>query len=292
MTNSLLNVLITGSDGQLGQALRQHRLGREFNLIACNKSELDITQPDSIAAALAKYQPNVIINTAAYTAVDRAESEPALAELINHQAVKHLALACHQHQIRLIHLSTDYVFDGQTQRPYREEDKTNPINVYGKTKWLGEQAVRMFCKEHIILRVSGVFSEFGHNFFKTMLKLGQEKKTLRIVADQFTCPTDANDIASAIYVILKQPQHHGTYHFCSEPVVSWHTFAENIFHTAQHTFPLIVEEITAIDTSEYPTAAQRPHFSALDCEKIKDTFGITSPPLFTSIKQLIARISS
>lgn len=293
MTNSSPNVLITGSRGQLGQALQYDHGEREFQFILCPRDELDITQPESIIAAIKRHQPIAIINTAAYTAVDRAESEAPTAELINHLGAKNLAIACEQFQTRLIHLSTDYVFNGNTSSPYLESDEVNPINVYGETKWRGEEAIRQHCELHIILRVSGVFSEFGTNFFKTMLRLGKEKKTLQIVADQFTCPTAASDIAHALQRILQQPQHSGTYHFCSNPVISWFEFAKYILDQAKkNNISLTVDEILPITTAQYPTAAKRPPFSALNCTKIKNRFGIESPDLFRSTAQLFERITT
>jgi dTDP-4-dehydrorhamnose reductase len=293
MTSSLPNALITGSSGQLGQALQHCSNESDFHLIPCRRDELDITQTESITAAIKYYQPVAIINTAAYTAVDRAESERTTAEQINHQGAKNLAIACEQLRVRLIHLSTDYVFDGESTQPYQESDRVNPINIYGETKWHGEEAIRQHCEQHVILRVSGVFSEFGTNFFKTMLRLGKEKDTLRIVADQLTCPTAASDIAHALNQICQQPQHTGTYHFCSQPIISWFEFAKCIFNEAKkNQLNLVAKEILPITAAHYPTAAKRPRFSALDCRKVNSTFGIESPDLHRSVEQLFARIKT
>lgn len=267
MNISLIKVLITGGNGQVARTLSLHPRAREFQLIGCVRKDLDITSVVSINNAIAKFTPQVIINTAAYTAVDKAEKEIDLANLHNHLGAENLACACEEHQIPLIHLSTDYIFDGTKKAAYLEDDTANPINQYGKSKWLGEQAVSKQCKQHIILRVSGVFSEHGNNFFNTMLKLAQNKTEIRVVADQITCPTYAGDIADAIFSIIKKPGHWGSYHYCSTPEISWHQFAEAILH----------RDVTAITTAEYPTAAKRPAYSVLDCTKIETVFGITQP---------------
>jgi dTDP-4-dehydrorhamnose reductase len=215
-----------------------------------------------------------VINAAAYTAVDKAEQEADQAILVNHLGAQNLAIACKKNQVPLIHLSTDYIFDGAHTCPYQEDDKENPTNVYGHSKWLGEQAVREQCEQHIILRVSGIFSQYGHNFLKTMLRLAQEKKELRVVADQITCPTYAGDIASVLFSIMQQSLHWGTYHYCNAGPVSWHQFATTIIQTAKQYQHLLVEEIKAISTSHYPTLAKRPAYSVLDCSKIENEMGI------------------
>lgn len=268
MTNSLLKVLVTGGSGQLGQALAHHPRAKEVKLIPCARPDLDITNPTSIANAFAKFEPDLIINAAAYTAVDKAEEEFENADSVNHLGAKNIAKACAEHHIPLIHISTDYIFDGTKNAAYVENDTPNPLNMYGKTKWLGEQAVRENCKEHIILRVSGVFSEHGQNFFKTMLKLSTNPD-LKVVSDQITCPTYAGDIANTIYTIIKKLdlKKFGTYHYCSTPETSWHHFAEVILH----------REIKAITTDQYPTAAKRPSHSVLDCQKIISDYAIQQP---------------
>lgn len=269
------NVLITGSDGQLGNALRAHPAVGEFQITACGRSNMDITSAASINNAILQFSPDFIINTAAYTAVDKAEKEAELAMSINHIGAKYLAIACKKNQIPLIHLSTDYIFDGTKTSPYLEDDAATPVNLYGESKWLGEQAVREQCEQHIILRVSGVFSEYGSNFMKTILRLAAERKELNIVADQITCPTYAGNIASVIYSIIKKQTHKwGTYHYCDSPPVSWHQFADAIIHQAKPHHALIVEKINAITTAEYPTLAKRPAYSVLDCSKIKKEYGI------------------
>jgi len=275
MKNYLPNILITGSDGQLGNALRTHAGARDFHITACSRDNLDITDPASIDQAIKQYTPDFIVNTAAYTAVDTAEKEIDQAVSVNHLGAQHLAQACAAHKIPLIHISTDYVFDGDKVTPYLEEDAVNPVNLYGKSKYWGEQAVREYCEQHLILRVSGVFSEFGHNFLKTILRLASERKELNIVADQFTCPTYAGNIAAVIYSLIKQPLKSGIYHYCDNPPVSWHEFATAIIQQAKKQRTLLVEKINAITTAEYPTLAKRPVYSVLDCNKIKRDYDIT-----------------
>jgi dTDP-4-dehydrorhamnose reductase len=184
-----------------------------------------MTDPCSIRDAIAHFQPDIIINTAAYTAVNQAEQDTKRALSINYEGVQHLAQRCAQTNTPLIHLSTDYVFAGTQTIPYHENSSPHPINFYGQSKWLGEQAVRDYCTHHIILRISSVFSEYGHNFLKTILRLAQKKNELCIVADQISCPTYAGDIASTLFSMIKQPLVWGTYHYCSHEPVSWYQFA-------------------------------------------------------------------
>lgn len=281
------NLLITGANGQLAKALQQNKLAQAWQITACPRAEMDITEPASIDTALTKFNPSIIINTAAYTAVDKAEQETEICLRTNYSGTKYLAMACHKQKIPLIHLSTDYIFDGKKNGPYQENDASNPLNFYGKSKWLGEEAVREYCEQHIILRVSGVFSEHGNNFFKTILRLACEKKELRIVADQITCPTYAGDIATAIFILLKKKLHWGTYHYCSTPAVSWHEFANAIVQNAKQKQPILAQKITAITTAEYPTPAKRPAYSVLDCSKIRDHYGIIQPHSMTAIQRII-----
>ena len=293
-TSFVKKLLITGGNGQLAQALCHHSLAKNFQIIPCSRLDMDITDTDSITNALVTFSPDIIINTAAFTAVDKAESDIKASVEINHLGTQHLAAACEKQRIPLIHISTDYVFDGAKQNPYQENDVPNPINFYGKTKWLGELAVRELCEQHIILRVSGVFSEYGNNFLKTILRLAQERKELRVVADQITCPTYAGDIAQAIFSIVKQnierPTHWGTYHYCSAPPVSWYEFAKAIVTYAQNYKKLLVEEINAITTDQYPTAAKRPAYSVFDCTKIQLDFDIPQPSWNEGIQKSIQGI--
>jgi dTDP-4-dehydrorhamnose reductase len=274
-------LLITGGNGQLAWDLQRFVTDNTINLIACSRETLDITDPVLIQQAFKQFQPDMIINTAAYTAVDKAEQETELAFRINRDGAANLARACSDAQIPLIHLSTDYVFDGQKTTPYQENDQVNPLGIYGQSKWEGEEAVRQYCPQHIILRVSGVFGRHGHNFVKTILRVAGEREILRIVADQITCPTPAADIAATIIILAKQLYSKqkekplfGTYHYCSNAPTTWHHFAETIIEMASSLYPLQVKEIQPISTAEYPTAAKRPPYCVLDTQKIHTQFGI------------------
>ena len=272
-------LLITGGSGQVAWDLKQFAADKTIKLVACSRDELDITNPDSINQAFAQFKPDIIINTAAYTAVDKAEQETAPAFLVNRDGAANLARACSERVIPLVHLSTDYVFDGKKEKPYQENDKSVPLGVYGQSKWEGEEAVRENCPQHIILRVSGVFGRHGNNFVKTILRLAGERETLRVVADQTTCPTPAADIAETIIIIAKQLVHShdglwGTYHYCSNEPTTWHHFAETIIEMAKPFHTLQVKDIQPISTAEYPTAAQRPPYCVLNTQKIHTQFGI------------------
>lgn len=290
MTTYFPKVLITGANGQLGQALVKHPLASEFEITPCRHTDLDICQPASIEHAINLHVPDIIINTAGFTSVDKAESEASLADHANHIGAGQLALACNKHQIKLIHLSTDYVFDGSKGSKYTESDDTNPINIYGKTKWQGEMAVRRACDNHLILRVSSIFSEYGHNFLRTILRLARERTVLNVVSDQISSPTYAGDIAEALFNMCKAPSHKGTYHFCGEEGVSWYEFAQAIIIEAQAHEKLSIQDIKSVTASEYPTAAKRPPYSVLDCAKIKMTFNINQPSWREVTKQIVAKL--
>lgn len=302
MQTSLPKLLITGGNGQIAQAIRYHQGARQFQLIACSRMELDITDINSITKAIELYKPNIIVNTAAYTAVDKAETEQALAMHINYLGTKNLAHICHKAKIPLIHLSTDYVFDGDSKIAYREDAQINPINHYGLSKWHGEQAIREYCEKHIILRVSGVFSEYGHNFAKTILRLAQKQKEIRIVQDQITCPTYAGDIAETIFkltnkILLAMTDSAtfpwGTYHFCSFPAISWYEFAVILInHFSGSPRPLHGLAMTKISSAEYKSRAKRPSYSALACQKIKDRFSIIQPSYDEGIQKIIPWITT
>jgi dTDP-4-dehydrorhamnose reductase len=277
-------ILITGGNGQLAHAIKNHARARHFVVKTCTHQELDIEDLSSIENRIHEFEPHIIINTAAYTAVDRAEQEIEAAHRANFKGTKNIALACKKNSMPLIHLSTDYIFNGTKSGAYHEEEPSQPINTYGLSKWLGEEAVREYADNAIILRVSGVFSEYGHNFFKTILRLAAEKKQLEVVSDQVTCPTYAGDIAEALFIIAHEPKGWGTYHFCSALPISWHQFAMAIIQRAQQSNTLSLAEIKPILTTNYPTLAKRPRNSVLDCEKIFKAFGILQPSWEEGIK--------
>lgn len=283
-------ILVTGGEGQLATALRNHSEATKHKLIFCSKGQLDITYESSIRDAITTYQPDIIINTAAYTAVDQAEQNRELALLINHTGAKNLAIIAEHFQIPLIHFSTDYIFDGLQTHAYQETDVIHPINTYGLSKWLGEEAVRQYNKQHIILRVSGLFSEYGNNFLKTILRLANEKRELRIVHDQITCPTHANDIATLLFSLFKNLSHWGTYHFCNLHPISWYDFAVTILNEAKKNRPIMLETIHAIRSAEYKTLAKRPAYSVLNCDKIYRDFGVRPSSWKTHLAQSIRMI--
>lgn len=275
-----MKVLITGKNGQVGNCLvSQLSNMTEINFLALSREELDITNAEQVSKIVNEYKPSVIINAAAYTAVDKAEAEVELANAINNLGPKNLAKAAAQVNAAIIHISTDYVFAGNKNGLYTETDEVNPQGVYGQTKLAGEQSVAQECDAHIILRTAWVFSEFGNNFVKTMLRLAQTRDTLGVVGDQFGGPTYAGDIAKAIISIAQQLQQgcikFGVYNYSGYPHVSWQEFASEIFEKALAKnliqSPIMVNSIL---TADYPTPAKRPANSKLDCSKITTDFSI------------------
>ncbi len=292
-----MKILITGSEGQLGWELS--RLGREkkWDLLETDLPELDITDISSIEKSIYAFRPELIINAAAYTNVDQSESESELSFSINRDGPSNLAHACKKEAIPLIHISTDYVFDGLKGSAYLETEPVTPLGVYGKSKEAGEKEIRIILPEHIIIRTSWLYGAHGLNFVKTMLRIGKEQDILRVVSDQYGSPTCAEDLAQAIIQIaiqIKANNNHlwGTYHYCNQGIISWHEFAENIFQIAQKYDTYKVSKVIPISTEEYPTAASRPAFSALDCSKIANKFNIKSLPWQESLEQTINKILS
>ncbi|RJF58394.1 dTDP-4-dehydrorhamnose reductase [Serratia inhibens] len=265
-----MKVLLTGAKGQLGSCF-QDRLPAGWEVWATDSDVLDITDLEKVKRAVIDYQPDFVVNAAAFTAVDKAETEHKTAALINETGPKNLALAANEIGARLVHVSTDYVFDGEAITPYIETAKTNPLGVYGKTKLDGEIAVSQIQPDALIIRTAWVFSEYGNNFVKTMLRLAQDRETLGVVSDQFGCPTYAGDIAQAIIVLLQKKSAGGIYHFCGDEMVAWNEFAEVIFSSALRQGVLTRKPVVnGITTAQYPTPAKRPKYSVLDCEKIKN----------------------
>lgn len=252
---------------------------------------IDMTKPDTLRSIIRENKPQIIINAAAYTAVDKAESEVEAAMAVNGIAPGILAEEAERFGASLIHISTDYVFDGNNSRPYLETDTINPLSVYGKTKLRGEEAIQKFCTNYFILRTAWVYGSFGKsNFVKTMLRLGGEREELRVVSDQIGSPTWARDIADAIAQILPQlrPEMTGIYHYTNSGVASWYDFAVTIFEEAQQLgFPLKVQRVVPISTSEYPTLARRPSYSVLSCAKITKVLGTYPPQWRQSLRQMI-----
>ncbi|WP_321287007.1 dTDP-4-dehydrorhamnose reductase [Alcaligenes phenolicus] len=280
-------ILITGARGQLGRSFACLRVSTDpdVELVMLGHAELDITQADSIALALEQHRPDVVINAAAYTAVDKAESEPDTAHLINGVAPGLLAAACAERGIGLVHVSSDYVFDGLGKQPYIEDAPTHPVSVYGKSKLAGEQAILAALPSAVILRTSWVFSQFGNNFLKTMLRLGNERTELSIVDDQVGGPSYAPHIAQVLLQLAerlyeskqgsdKQQSPSGVFHFAGQPSVSWYGFAQEIFDQAVR-LDLLTQapRLTAISTSQYPTPAKRPAHSSLQQDRLDALLG-------------------
>ncbi|MBL3519330.1 dTDP-4-dehydrorhamnose reductase [Aliarcobacter lanthieri] len=275
MQNSTYNILVTGSNGQLGSEIKEVSKDYPYNFFFTNREDLDITSKDSIKDFCQKNSINVIINCAAYTAVDKAESDEINADLVNRKAVKKLSIISKELNIKLIHISTDYVFDGKNFKPYCEEYQTNPQSIYGKTKLSGEkELININPKNSIIIRTSWVYSFYGNNFVKTMLRLGKEKEELGVIFDQVGTPTYALHLAKTILEIIPQIENQKVeiYNYSNEGVLSWYDFAKEIMKMAK-----IDCKINPIETFQYPTPAKRPHFSILNKSKIKSTFNIEIP---------------
>ena len=281
-------VLVTGANGQLGQSLRHiapHYPEIEF--VFCDSSQLDITHRAQIASVFDQYQPQYCINTAAYTAVDKAESDAEKAHRINVVGAQNLAEICNEKKVVLLHVSTDFVFDGTQKTPYTEDDLPNPTGVYGQTKWEGEQAIIEATPRYFIIRTAWVYSQFGANFMKTMLRLASERDRISVVNDQIGTPTNAVDLAKAIvacilYDVTTQTPEYGIYHYSNEGQCSWYDFAAAIFKLKAITIP-----VHSIPTAEFPTPAKRPKYSVLDKSKIKKALGLTIPDWHESLKGLL-----
>ena len=285
--------LITGAKGQVGHCLTQQLTGKA-EILAVDRDELDITDQSAVKKIVETFKPDVIINAAAHTAVDRAESEVELSEAINVKGPQYLAEAANEIGAVILHISTDYVFEGTGTGEYKEDDQTNPQGVYGRTKLAGEIAVQQANPSSIILRTAWVFGEHGHNFVKTMLRLAKDRDSLGIVGDQFGGPTYAGDIAKALIEIANQilagkENAFGVYHFTGKPYVSWYEFAKAIFAEAE--LQNILEKsplVNSIATSDYPTPAKRPANSRLDLTKIKQVFNIEPSDWQVALKNIKA----
>lgn len=264
-------VLVTGASGQLGQALQSiSRNYTDIDFHFFNSTALNITDLEQCKTVFNTIKPDFCINAAAYTAVDKAESEPEKARLINVVGPRNLAQVCKENDTVLIHISTDFIFDGTATKPYTEDDIPNPSGVYGQTKLDGEKAIQNILEKYFIIRTSWVYSEFGNNFMKTMLRLGSERDVLSVVNDQIGTPTNAVDLAKALLEIIKSDKKDfGIYNYSNEGQCSWYDFAKKIFEINK-----IEIDLQPIPTLAYPTPAKRPAFSVLDKSKIKKVFGV------------------
>ena len=287
-----MKILLAGGSGQLAQELQPILLS-SGEVIAVDRTRLDLSRPESIRQAMAEIQPDLVVNAGAYTAVDKAESEPELANAVNGIAPGILAEECEKQGATLIHFSTDYVFDGSHGSAYLETDSTNPLGTYGKSKLAGEEAIRKAGKRHIIIRTAWVYGNGGKgNFVKTMLRLGKEREEIRVVADQIGSPTWTADLAEAISQIipLLGSETFGTYQYTNSGVCSWYDFAIAIFEEAAKLgLPLKVQRVIPITTSEYPTPAKRPAFSVLSTVKISALLGTYPPHWRQGLRQMLAR---
>ncbi|MBU0909132.1 MAG: dTDP-4-dehydrorhamnose reductase [Proteobacteria bacterium] len=288
-----MKILVTGINGQVGwELLRQGPL-HDCRIIGFAHNTLDITDSQAVSRELENNSPDLVINCGAYTAVDKAEAEEKKAWAVNRDGPAWLAASCAREHIPLIHLSTDYVFNGLASKPYTETSATAPLGVYGKSKAAGEEEVRAKLSNHLIIRTSWVYGIHGQNFVKTILRLVQEKEELKVVDDQWGCPTFAGDLALALLTMAKkihtgQTNCWGTYHCCGATAVTWCAFATFILDLARKIHPVKVRNIIPITSEEYPTTAPRPKYSVLDCQKVYSVFGIRLPALSTSLDAFFA----
>jgi dTDP-4-dehydrorhamnose reductase len=289
-------VLVIGAYGMLGRDLVQCLEQSGCRVLGWDLEHIDITQPSDVRTKLYEASADVVINCAAYTAVDRAESEPELTYAVNRDGAANLADACAVRQTPLIHISTDYVFDGEADRPYREDDPANPIGVYALSKWQGEEAVRQRVQKHLIVRTAWLYGVHGHNFVKTILRLASEREELRVVADQHGCPTWSADLADALVTLARRimADHAavpwGTYHYCGAGETTWHGFAQAIIEEGRRWKGLRARQVVPITTAEYPLPARRPPWSVLDCSKVAAAFGITPRPWQESVAEMLRQL--
>jgi len=291
-----MKVLLTGASGQLGWELCRRGPARGLQIVALDRQALDITEPQAVEQTVSDSDAHLVVNTAAYTAVDKAETEPELAFAVNRDGPALLASACARAGVPLLHVSTDYVFDGSKKGPYLETDPVSPLGVYGRSKAAGEEEIRSRLPEHVIVRTSWLYGIHGRNFVKTMLWLGAERQVLQVVADQYGCPTCAADLAEALLtigqtIVDREAPPYGTYHYCGKGSTTWHGFAREIFTLARAHIPMKVKRVEAITTEDYPTPAKRPLNSVLDCSILEKEFGIKRRPWPESLADMIEELS-
>ena len=288
-----MRTLLTGSKGQLARCFRD-RLPENWELIATDSTSLDITDTEAVRNMVQNFQPDAIVNAAAFTAVDKAEAHVGTAFAVNATAVHNLASAARACQARFIHISTDYVFDGTNKTPYKEQDYTNPQSVYGRTKVSGELLALAANPDSVIIRTSWLFSEYGNNFVKTMIRLAGERDNLSIVHDQTGSPTYAGDLAQAIIALLQQPvAPRGIYHYGGNKSVTWYEFAQAIFQAAQQQAPNFrVPQLNAITTDQYPLPAPRPVYSIMDCQKIENECSIKASDWQKALNEIIGKLDN
>ena len=281
-------VLVTGSNGQLGESIKSLKsFNPKVNFIFANRIDLDITESTELESFFNKNTIDWCVNCAAYTQVDLAEKETDKAFSINAQGSKNLAEVCNKNKTKLIHISTDFVFDGNGNKPYTEDNKTNPINVYGLSKLQGEIEIRKALKEHVIIRTSWLYSEHGKNFLKTMLRLSETKNEISVVNDQIGSPTYAGDLAEIIMLIVeKDIEDYGLYHFCNKGETSWHGFAKEIFRLTESNI-----DVKPILSSDFKTEAKRPSYSVMCTNKIENILGLNIENWKISLTKALSKIN-
>ena len=287
-----MKILVTGREGQLARSLAERAAGHpDLDLIFTSRTEADLSSSGSVAAAIAAARPDMVINAAAYTAVDKAEEEPALAFRINAEGAGEAAAAARMVDAAFIQISTDYVFDGRATQPYREDAPTNPLSVYGRSKLAGEDAVRAANPDHLILRTAWVYSPFGRNFVKSMVAAAGEKDLLSVVDDQQGSPTSAFDLADAVLSIAERRAGFGeTFHLAGSGHASWFDLASEVMDQCRHV-GLPSAEVRPIRTADWPTKAARPAFAVLDCTKAKRDLGIRLPDWRLSVAETVRRLA-
>lgn len=289
-----MKILVLGANGQLGKCLQDLLFESNKSVIFTDRSNVDIENIFQLKNFLTITRPKILINASGYTSVDKAETETHKANAINHLSVKKMAEICKEIDCVLIHISTDYVFDGNSEIPYLEEDTTNPQSIYGMTKLKGEEAIVNANCKFFIIRTSWVYSEHGINFLKTMLKIGKKLDTIKVVSDQLGCPTYAKDIASCILVLIEHcsvgGKSYGIYHFSGIDVCTWYDFAKLIFKKAKKIGITAPKNLIPVKSEEYITAAKRPKYSVLNSSKFLNTFGHSSPGLENSIDRVLDSI--
>lgn len=288
-----MDILLTGAGGQLGIDIASQAVEAGFELTALSHSELDVSERESVVDAVAAVRPKLIINAAAYTAVDDAETRRPTAFAVNRDGPANLAEVTEKTGATLIHISTDYVFDGSKPSPYVETDEASPLNVYGESKLAGETAVQSICVRHVIVRTSWLYGLHGRNFVKTMLRLGKERDVLQVVSDQIGCPTYSGDLAAAILSICRRhvdgnpPQDgFGLFHYAGAGQTSWHEFAREIFQLSKSS-RIKAPRLEPIATADFPAKAPRPQYSALECSKIDAAYGLRPQPWQASLRGML-----
>lgn len=290
-----MRLAVTGKNGQVVSAL-QALASDELEIVPLGRPELDLAKPETVLKALREVKPDVVVSAAAYTAVDKAESEQDIAFAVNRDGARAVAQAASDIGIPVIHLSTDYVFDGTKDTAYVESDPTGPTSVYGRSKLEGERAVSEATDNYVVLRTAWVYSEYGNNFVKTMLRLGENRDEINVVADQFGCPTSANDIAAAVVTIARKlvedssARLRGVFHLSGTGETNWANFAKQIFALSAENGgkSIVVNDIT---TEQYPTPARRPANSRLDCSKLEEVYGIKLPSWQTSTRAVVTALA-